>query len=113
MAPMAGVTTLPFRLMVKKLGAAVVTTEMVSAMGLTLGKQKTIDYLRSHPSERPLAVQLFGAEPDVMARAAQMAVDAGADLVDINMGCPVKKVTKTGAGAALLRNPVRVAELVT
>ena len=113
MAPMAGVTTLPFRLMVKKLGAGVVTTEMVSAMGLTLGKQKTLDYLRTHPSERPLAVQLFGAEPDVMARAAQMAVDAGADLVDINMGCPVRKVTKTGAGAALLRDPERVAELVT
>lgn len=113
MAPMAGVTTLPFRLMVKKLGAGVVTTEMVSAMGLTLRNQKTLGYLRTHPSERPLAVQIFGAKPDAMARAVQMVVDTGADLVDINMGCPVKKVTKTGAGAALLRDPGRVAELVT
>ena len=86
MAPMAGITNHPFRLMVKKLGAGLVTSEMVSAMGLTNGMKKTIDYLNSHPSEKPLSVQIFGAKPLIMARAAQMAVEAGADIVDINMG---------------------------
>jgi tRNA-dihydrouridine synthase B len=113
MAPMAGITNLPFRLMVKKLGAGLVTTEMVSAMGLTLGKKKTYDYMRSDPREKPLAVQIFGSSPNVMARAAETAVNAGADILDINMGCPVKKVVKTGAGASLLRDPRRVAEIVS
>jgi tRNA-dihydrouridine synthase B len=113
MAPMAGITTLPFRLMVKELGAGLVTSEMVSAMGLTTGQRKTLDYLRNHPSERPLAIQIFGSRPQAMARAAQVVVEAGADLVDINMGCPVKKVVKTGAGASLLRDPKRVAEIVS
>jgi tRNA-dihydrouridine synthase B len=113
MAPMAGHTNLPFRLMVKRLGAGLVTTEMVSAMGLALDQKKTHAYLKSHPDEKPLAVQIFGSKPDVMARAARIAVDGGADVVDINMGCPVKKVVKTGAGASLLRDPKRVAEIVS
>lgn len=113
MAPMAGITNLPFRLMVKKLGAGLVTTEMVSAMGLHLGQKKTFEYLKTHPDEKPLAVQIFGSKPDIMARAAQIVVDAGADLVDINMGCPVKKVVKTGAGASLLRDPRRVEKIVS
>jgi len=113
MAPMAGITNLPFRLMVKKLGAGLVTTEMVSAMGLTLGKKKTYEYLKSDPREKPLAVQIFGSSPDVMASAAQTVVNAGADLLDINMGCPVKKVVKTGAGASLLRDPRSVSEIVS
>lgn len=112
MAPMAGYTNLPFRLMVKKLGAGLVTTEMVSAMGLLMGQRKTLGYLRSDGSERPVAVQIFGSKPEVMARAAQIAAEEGADLVDINMGCPVKKVVKTGAGAALLREPERVGRIV-
>jgi tRNA-dihydrouridine synthase B len=90
-----------------------VTSEMVSAMGLTTGQRKTLDYLKNHPSERPLAVQIFGAHARSMARAAQVVVEAGADLVDINMGCPVKKVVKTGAGASLLREAKRVAEIVS
>jgi tRNA-dihydrouridine synthase B len=113
MAPMAGYTNLPFRLMVKRLGAGLVTTEMVSAMGLTLDQKKTHAYLNSYPDEKPLAVQIFGSRSDVMARAAQIAVDGGADVVDINMGCPVKKVVKTGAGASLLRDPKRAAEIVS
>ena len=113
MAPMAGISNLPFRLMVKKLGAGLVTTEMISAMGLSLGKKKTFDYLKSHPDEKPLAVQIFGSQPNMMARAAQIVVEAGADLVDINMGCPVKKVAKTGAGASLLRESKKVADLVS
>jgi nifR3 family TIM-barrel protein len=113
MAPMAGITNLPFRLMVKKLGAGLVTTEMVSAMGLTLGQGKSYDYLQSDPREKPLAVQIFGSRPHVMARATQMAIEAGANLLDINMGCPAKKVVKTGAGASLLRDPKRVAAIVS
>ena len=112
MAPMAGYTSLPFRLMVKKLGAGLVTTEMVSAMGLTMGHGKTLGYLRSDPAEKPVSVQIFGSKPEAMARAAQIATDAGADLVDINMGCPVKKVAKTGAGAALLREPRNAERIV-
>ncbi|MBW1803871.1 MAG: tRNA dihydrouridine synthase DusB [Deltaproteobacteria bacterium] len=113
MAPMAGITNLPFRLMVKRLGAGLVNSEMVSAMGLIRGQKKTLDYLKSHPAEKPLAVQIFGSKPDVMARAAQIVVEAGANVVDINMGCPVKKVVKTGAGAALLRDPKKVGEMVS
>jgi tRNA-dihydrouridine synthase B len=113
MAPMAGYTTLAFRLMVKKLGAGCVTTEMVSANGLTRSCKKTAAYLKSHPAEKPLSVQIFGSHPEMMAMAAGIAVEAGADLVDINMGCPVKKVIKTGAGAALMRDLGQVARIVT
>jgi nifR3 family TIM-barrel protein len=113
MAPMAGITNLPFRLMVRELGAGLATTEMVSAMGLTMGKKKTIEYMESHSEEKPLAIQIFGSKPDIMARAAQMVVEAGADIVDINMGCPAKKVVKTGAGASLLRDIKKVAEIVS
>ncbi|MBN1849051.1 MAG: tRNA dihydrouridine synthase DusB [Deltaproteobacteria bacterium] len=112
MAPMAGITNLPFRMMVKRYGAGLVFTEMVSAMGLSLNQQKTLAYLKSHPQEKPLAVQIFGNKPHVMAEAAKIAVDAGANMVDINMGCPVKKVVKTGAGASLLKNPRLVSEIV-
>jgi tRNA-dihydrouridine synthase B len=104
MAPMAGYTHLAFRLLIKKLGAGLVMTEMVSAMGLSMGQKKTLEYIRSHPDEKPLGVQIFGADPQAMARAAEMATEAGANLIDINMGCPVRKVVKTGAGAALLRD---------
>jgi len=110
---MAGITSLPFRLIVKKLGAGLVTTEMISAEGLIRGQKTTLNYLKSHPDERPLSVQIFGSDPEVMARAAGIAVKAGANIVDINMGCPVKKIIKTGAGGALLRSPQRVKEIVT
>ncbi len=113
MAPMSGITNLPFRLIVKRLGAGLVTTEMISAMGLALGKKKTFDYLKSHPDEGPLAVQLFGSTPGPMAAAAEIAVEAGADIVDINMGCPARKVVKTGAGGALLRAPQNAKEIVS
>ncbi|MBW1703657.1 MAG: tRNA dihydrouridine synthase DusB [Deltaproteobacteria bacterium] len=113
MAPLAGITNLPFRLMVKKLGAGLVTTEMVSAMGLAGSKKKTFNYLRSDPAERPLAVQIFGSDPETMARAAEIVVGAGADIVDINMGCPAKKVLKTGSGGALLRSPEKKKQIVS
>ena len=113
LAPMAGITGLPFRLIVKKLGAGLVTTEMISAEGLIRGQKTTLSYLKSHPDERPLSVQIFGSKPEIMARAAGIVVKAGANIVDINMGCPVKKITKTGAGGALLSSPQKVKEIVT
>jgi tRNA-dihydrouridine synthase B len=113
LAPMAGVTNLPFRLMVRGMGADLVFSEMVSAMGLSLNVGRTIELLDTHPNERPLAVQIFGSKPDVMAKAASMAAEHGADILDINMGCPVKKVAKTGAGAVLMRDPKHVQEIVS
>jgi nifR3 family TIM-barrel protein len=113
MAPMAGITNMPFRVIVRAMGASLVFSEMVSAMGLALKAKKTLQYLKSVPAEKPLGVQIFGAEPDVMARAADMVVDAGADMVDLNMGCPVKKVVKTGAGASLLKDPKKVRQIVS
>jgi tRNA-dihydrouridine synthase B len=113
LAPMAGYTNLGFRLTIKKLGAGLVTTEMISAMGLTLNHGKTLDYLKSHADEKPLAVQIFGSEPAVMARACEIAANRGADLMDINMGCPVKKVVKTGAGACLLKDKSKIAAILS
>ena len=112
MAPMSGKTNLPFRLIIKKMGAGLVITEMISAVGLSRGQAKTHAYLESHPSERPLGAQLFGSEPDTMALSAQIVSEKGMDIIDINMGCPVKKVIKTGSGAALMRDPKRVAKIL-
>ena len=113
MAPMAGITNPPFRRIVKGLGAGLVVTEMVSSVGLSRNHEKTLRYLRSDPQEKPLSVQIFGADPRIMAMAAKMAVEKGADVVDINMGCPARKVTKNGSGGALLRNPTAVHHMVT
>jgi len=113
MAPMAGITNLPFRRMAKRLGAGLVATEMISAVGLARCQQKTLRYLQSNPEERPLSVQIFGNDPAIMAEACRMVVDAGADLVDINMGCPARKVLKTGSGGALLRSLDRVRAIVS
>jgi nifR3 family TIM-barrel protein len=87
-------------------------TEMVSANGLLRGKGKTCRYLDSSPDDRPLGVQLFGSDPATLAEAARIAAEKGADLIDINMGCPVKKVVKAGSGAALMRDPQRVAAVL-
>ena len=102
LAPMAGVSAQAFRRQGRRFGAGLVCSEMVSACGLTYGNERTHGYLRIARDERPLAVQIFGSEPDRMADAARLVVEAGADIVDINMGCPVRKVTKTGAGSSLL-----------
>jgi nifR3 family TIM-barrel protein len=113
MAPMAGITDLPFRRIVKRFGPGLLFTEMISAAGLAKGQKRTYEYLNSHAEEKPLAVQIFSDEPDMMAAAGKIVVEAGADIVDINMGCPVKKVVKTGAGGALLRNPGRIKDIVS
>jgi len=113
LAPMAGVSVQAFRRQGRRYGAGLVCSEMVSCAGLQHGNERTLGYLRIAADERPLAVQIFGSEPSVMAEAARMVEDAGADLVDVNFGCPVKKVTKTGAGATLLEDPARACGIVS
>src|SRR3989440_116043 len=113
LAPMAGVSMQAFRRQGRRFGAGLVCSEMVSCAGLQHGNERTLGYLRISSDERPLAVQIFGSEPEVMAEAARMVEDAGADLVDVNFGCPVKKVTKTGAGATLLEDPERASGIVS
>src|SRR5947207_1754091 len=112
LAPMAGVSVQAFRRQGRRFGAGLVCSEMVSCAGLQHGNERTLGYLRISTDERPLAVQIFGSEPEVMAEAARMVEDAGADLVDVNFGCPVKKVTKTGAGATLLEDPERACRVI-
>ena len=112
LAPMAGVSVQAFRRQGRRFGAGLVCSEMVSCAGLQHGNERTLGYLRLGRDESPLAVQIFGSEPRVMAEAARMVEDAGADLVDINFGCPVGKVTKTGAGATLLEDPGRACGIV-
>ncbi len=113
LAPMAGVSEKPFRVIAFRMGAALCPTELVSAQGLMRANQRTLKYLRFDPEvERPYSLQIFGGEPDAMARAAVLGKEYGAQIIDINMGCPVKKVTKNGAGSALLCDPPRAAELV-
>lgn len=104
LAPMAGETGSVLRVLCKRLGAGLVCTELTSSHGLYFGNQRTQDYLRWTEEEHPIAAQLFGAEPDMMYEAARRCCEAGADLVDINMGCWVPKVAKTGAGASLLKD---------
>jgi tRNA-dihydrouridine synthase B len=112
LAPMAGVSVQAFRRQGRRFGAGLVCSEMVSCAGLHHGNERTLGYLRIAGDEHPLAVQVFGSDPAVMAEAARMVEDAGADIVDINFGCPVRKVTKTGAGATLLDDPSRAAGIV-
>jgi tRNA-dihydrouridine synthase B len=112
LAPMAGVSVQAFRRQGRRFGAGLVCSEMVSCAGLSYKNERTLGYLRIAADEHPLAVQIFGAEPAVMAEAARMVEDAGADIVDINFGCPVRKVTKTGAGAHCLEEPARACAIV-
>ena len=104
LAPLAGITNLPFRLLAKEAGCGMVCSEMISSHGLVYKSEKTFKMLDSTPEEKPLSIQLFGAKPDIMAEAAAIVESSGADVVDINFGCSVKKVVKTGAGVALMRN---------
>ena len=116
LAPLAGVSDSPFRQLSREQGAAIVYTEMVSADGLVRGNQATLDYIAFEPHERPIGVQLFGSDPAIMADAARVLCDLPdaqrPDLIDINMGCPVRKVVTRCAGAALLQDVPRVAAIV-
>lgn len=106
LAPMAGVTDTVFRTLMRRMGAAVVTSELVSCHGMHYGSKKTYDLLRFQPCERPVGLQIFGEEPEALARAAAEIERLGADFVDLNLGCPVPKVTGLGGGAAMLRDPM-------
>jgi tRNA-dihydrouridine synthase B len=105
LAPMAGVSVQAFRRQGRRYGAGLVCSEMVSCAGIEHRNERTLGYLRVAGDEHPLAIQIFGSEPAAMAEAARLVVAAGADIVDMNFGCPVRKVTKTGAGAHLLEQP--------
>ena len=115
LAPLAGIGNWFVRLQAKRHGAGMAFSEMVSSFGIHHGNERTCrEMLRIHPEERaggPVSIQLFGHDPDVMRSAAGRVAEAGADLIDLNMGCPVPKVCKTGAGAALLRDPDRAVAL--
>jgi tRNA-dihydrouridine synthase B len=113
LAPMAGITNSPFRQLAVEWGAGLVYTEMVSAKGLMHGNARTKDLLSFSEAERPIACQLFGSEPETMAKAAAIiAADYGPDLIDINMGCPTPKIVRNGDGAALLRKPSLAFEVI-
>ena len=106
LAPMAGMTDTAFRRLVKrKGGCGLVVTEMVSSEGLVRGIDRTLEYAEYTEEERPVSIQIFGGDPDVMADAAQIVEGMGADIVDINMGCPVPKIAKHNAGCSLMREP--------
>lgn len=112
LAPMASVADHAFRMMCRRFGAAAVTSEMVSAKGICYGDKKSAELLAVTEEERPMSVQLFGSEPDFMARAAQEAAKYKPDLIDINCGCPVAKVVSTGAGSALMKSPELIGRIV-
>jgi nifR3 family TIM-barrel protein len=112
LAPLAGIGNWFVRLQAKRYGAGLVVSEMVSSFALHYRNERTQrEMLRIHPEEHPVSIQLFGHDPDVMASAAEQVAAAGADLIDLNMGCPVPKVCKTGAGAALLEDPGKAVAL--
>ncbi len=113
LAPMAGVTDFAFRALCREQGAALTVTEMVSARALCYRDEKTKALLHRLPEERPLAVQLFGHEPEVLAEAAPLALElSGGEILDINMGCPVGKIVKSGDGSALMRSPELAGRIV-
>jgi tRNA-dihydrouridine synthase B len=112
LAPMAGVCDLPFRLLAKSMGCALVVAEMVSDKGLLYKNKHTYAMLAMEDDERPISIQIFGSDPLCMARAARIVEQAGADIIDINMGCPVPKVVKNGEGAALMKTPDLVYRIV-
>lgn len=113
LAPLAGITNLPFRLMIKQAGCGLVCSEMISANGLVHRSPKTVALLASTPAEKPVSIQIFGSEPAIMAEAAGMVQDVGADILDINFGCSVKKIVKSGAGVALMNTPAAAEKVLT
>lgn len=112
LAPMAGVTDLPFRRICREYGAGFVYSEMVSTKALYYKDKKTNDLLKLHPDELPAAVQIFGSDPEIMALAAENLQDSGASVLDINMGCPTPKIVNNGDGSALMKNPKLAGEIV-
>ncbi|MGN0243759.1 MAG: tRNA dihydrouridine synthase DusB [Lachnospiraceae bacterium] len=112
LAPMAGVTDLPFRLLCKELGCGMLVSEMISAKALYYKNKNTIPLLETRVQEQPVAVQLFGSEPELMGEMAHAIEDKGFQMIDINMGCPVPKIVNNGEGSALMKNPKLAGEIV-
>src|SRR5438046_7857732 len=112
-APMAGMTVTAFRRLVKRHGGCgLVVTEMVSSEGLVRGIDRTLEYAEYTEEERPVSIQIFGGDPEKMADAAQIVEGLGADIVDVNMGCPVPKIAKHNAGCSLMREPGHAASVI-
>ena len=112
LAPMAGVTDLPFRLLCRECGAGLLVTEMVSAKAISYKNKNTYDLMRIEAGEAPIALQLFGSEPELMGEVVRQIEDNPCDIIDINMGCPVPKVVNNGEGSALMKDPKLVGEIV-
>src|SRR5690242_16153637 len=112
LAPMSGVTDLPFRRLVKREGAGLVVSEMIASQAMIRASRQSLKMAENCPDEQPMAVQLAGCEPEVMAEAAKLNEDGGAALIDINFGCPVKKVVNGHAGSALMRDEVHAAKIL-
>src|SRR5215213_5726951 len=112
LAPMSGVTDMPFRQMVKRGGAGLVVSEMIASAAMVRENRKTLLMAENSPEEYPMAVQLAGCEPEVMAEAAKLNEDRGAALIDINFGCPVKKVVNGHAGSSLMRDEAHAARIL-
>jgi len=112
LAPMSGVTDMPFRRLVKQRGAALVISEMIASQAMIRQTRQSLLMASHTPEEKPMAVQLAGCEPEVMAEAARLNLDRGAAIIDINMGCPVKKVVNGHAGSALMRDEVHAAKII-
>ena len=113
LAPMAGITDLPFRILCKEQGAGLLYTEMVSAKAISYRNRNTIPLMEISPKEHPVALQIFGSEPELMAEVARSIEDQPFDILDINMGCPVPKVVNNGEGSALLKNPELIRKIVS
>src|ERR1700687_920428 len=111
-APMSGVAGLPFRRLVKRMGAGLVVSEMIASQAMIRETRQSMRMIQKSPDEFPMAVQLAGCEPDVMAEAARLNEDRGAQIIDINMGCPVKKVVNGYAGSALMRDELLAARIL-
>ena len=112
LAPMAGITDLPFRLICRRLGCGMTVSEMISAKGLLYNNVKTKEMLAIDEGERPTAIQLFGSVPEELARAAKIVEASGADMIDLNMGCPVPKIVNNGEGSALMKKPELAYEIL-
>ena len=113
LAPMAGVTDQPFRILCREQGCGLLVTEMVSAKAILYNNRNTKELLAVSDEERPIAVQLFGSDPEIVAAMAHRIEDGPYDLIDLNMGCPVPKVVNNGEGSALMREPKQVEALLS
>ena len=113
LAPLAGVTDHAFRTLCREQGASMAVTEMVSARGLAEGSERSSEYLDFDEHEHPISVQVFGSEPEILADGAQVIAERKPDMIDLNCGCPVKKIVTRNAGAALLKDPPLLGRIIS